>query len=221
MIGKEGDLVVHAVKLQHRPAMGGLQLVSGKLTKRGSVQLQPATNTLVIRDTSAALAQILNALRDYDRPSRPLTLDIVMVWATRSGVGPSQSDLPEILTKRLRALLPYDNFQTQAETRLYSREGETITYTLGQYKVSFRLGAMVEEAEKLVGEEKKRVVVPVSDFRVYRHERRIGGSRAATNLIVPLGQTTSWVVARHESSTEALMVVLTLRQGGQLVPLRK
>lgn len=221
MIRKEGDLVLHSFKLQHRPAMGGLQLVSGMLTKRGTVQLQPATNTLVIRDTSAALGQIIPALRDYDRPSRPLIVEVLMVWATRSGVGPSQSDLDADLTKRLRALLPYDNFQTQAETRIFSREGETITYTLGQYKVSFRLGTIVQETEIVEGKEEKKLVVRVGDFRVFLHGRRLGGSRAPTDMAIPLGQSTSWLVSRNESSREALMVILTPQPGGRLVPIQK
>ena len=213
MIRKEGELVLHAFTLRHRTATEAIQLVSPMLTKRGTVELQPATNTLVIRDTPAALGQIIPALRDYDRPARPLSLDIYIVRAVRSPVGPSQSDLPEPLTRRLRALLPYDSYHSQAQARLLSREGEAVTYALGgEYEVRFRLGTIVEGQR-----------VRLSDFRIFRRSelRRTGASLIHTNLILPLEQTTSFVLARHEASNEALMVVLTLRPGGQLVPLKK
>ena len=204
MIRKDGELVLHAFTLRNRAAMEALQVVSGMLTKRGTVELQPATNTLVIRDTPAALGQIIPALRRYDHPSRPLVLDIYIVRAQRAQIGPSQSDLPEPLTRRLRALLPYDNYQTQAQARLSSREGEAVTYALGgEYEVSFRLGTIVEGQR-----------VRLSDFRIVRRSelRRTGASLIHTNLILPLEQTTSFVLARNEGSHEALMVVLNLRE---------
>ena len=205
MIRKEGDLVLHAFTLRNRSAMEALQIVSRMLTKRGTIELQPATNTLVIRDTQASVDQIVPALRRYDRASRPLSLDVYIVRATRTTISgaPVQSDLPEALTKRLRALLPFDNYFGQAEARLSSREGEAVTYTLGgEYEVSFRLGTVVEGQVRL------------SDFRIARlaEMRRTGASLIHTTLVLPLEQTTSFVLARHEGSHEALMVVLTLRE---------
>jgi hypothetical protein len=208
MIRKDGELVLHAFTLRHRAATEAFQLIVPMLTKRGTVELQPATNTLVIRDTPAALGQIIPALRRYDRPSQPLSLDVYIVRATRSPVSgaPVQSDLPEALTKRLRALLPYENYDSQAQARLSSREGEAVTYALGgEYEVSFRLGTIVQGQVRL------------SDFRIARvaELRRTGMSLFQATLILPLEQTTSFVLARNEASHEALMVVLNLRQAGQ------
>jgi type II secretory pathway component GspD/PulD (secretin) len=59
MIRKDGELVLHAFTLRNRAAMEALQVVSGMLTKRGTIELQPATNTLVIRDTQASIDQII------------------------------------------------------------------------------------------------------------------------------------------------------------------
>ena len=205
VVGKEGELVLHAFTLRHRAATEAVQIVSPLLSKRGTVELQPATNTLVIRDTAAAIGQIIPILRRYDHPSRPLVLDVFIVRAVRSGVGPSLSDLPEPLTRRLRALLPYDSFQTQAQARLSSREGEAVTYTLGgEYEVGFRFGTIVEQRVRL------------SSFRILRRgEGRNGTPLIHTNLILPLEQTTSFVLARTEESREALMVLLTLRRAAQ------
>lgn len=209
MIRKEGELVLHAFTLRNRPATEAVQLVFPLLTKRGTVELQPATNTLVIRDTAAALSRIIPALEGYDHPPRPLSLEIQIVRAMRSPVSgaPVQSDLPEPLTAKLHALLPYDVYQGQAQARLSSREGEAVTYALGgEYEVSFRLGTIVEGQR-----------VRLSSFRILRRteEHRAGAALIHTNLILPLGQTTCFVLARTEESREALMVVLTLRRPGQ------
>ena len=206
MIRKDGELVLHAFTLRNRAAMEALQVVSGMLTKRGTIELQPATNTLVIRDTQASIDQIVPALRRYDRASRPLSLDVYIVRATRTTISgaPVQSDLPEPLTARLRALLPYDNFYGQAQARLSSREGEAVTYTLGgEYEVGFRFGTIVEQRVRL------------SSFRILRRVEGRGAPLIHTNLILPLEQTTSFVLARTEESREALMVLLTLRQAAQ------
>lgn len=207
MIRQEGELVLHAFTLRHKPATDAIQIVFPLLSKRGTVEAQPATNTLVIRDTPAALGRIIPALRGYDHPSRPLSLEVYIVRATRSAVSgaPTQSDLPESLTRRLRALLPYEVYQVQAQARLTSREGEAVTYALGgEYEVSFRLGTIMDGRR-----------VRLSNFRVLR---RAGSPLIHTNLNLPLEQTTSFGLARKEDSQEALMIVLTLRQAAQQRP---
>lgn len=207
MIRQEGELVLHAFTLRHKPATDAIQIVFPLLSRRGTVEAQPATNTLVIRDTPAALGRIIPALRGYDHPSRPLSLEVYIVRATRAAVSgaPTQSDLPESLTRRLRALLPYEIYQVQAQARLTSREGEAVTYALGgEYEVSFRLGTIMDGRR-----------VRLSNFRVLR---RAGAPLIHTNLNLPLEQTTSFGLARKEDSHEALMIVLTLRQPARQRP---
>ncbi|HYN23211.1 MAG TPA: hypothetical protein VE078_19790, partial [Thermoanaerobaculia bacterium] len=154
-------------------------------------------------------SRIIPVLRGYDHASRPLALDIYIVWATRPTVSgaPMQSDLPEPLTRRLRGVLPYDSYQVQAQARLTSREGEAVTYALGgEYEVSFRLGTVVTGPR-----------VRLSNFRILRRteERRAGAALIHTNLILPLEQTTSFVLTRNEESREALMLVLTVHRVAQ------
>jgi hypothetical protein len=201
------ELGVNAYTFKYLRAGEALPLVSTLLSKRGTVELQPATNTLVIRDTPGALSRILPVLRTYDHPARRLTLDLYIVRASRSQVSPPapRSDLPELMTRRLRSLLPYDIYEVQAQTQLSAREGQPVTYALGEeYQVSFRLGSVAADRQ-----------VKLSDFRVQRR-----GDRKApavplihTNLNLMLDQTTSLGMARSESSPEALMVVVTLRNG--------
>ncbi|HEX3128633.1 MAG TPA: hypothetical protein VH394_14975 [Thermoanaerobaculia bacterium] len=201
-----GDLVLHAYTMRYRQASDAISLVFPLLSQRGTVELQPATNTLVIRDSAAALGRIIPVLRSYDHPSRPLNLDIYIVRAIRSP-GVTRSELPEELTRRMRALLPYDVYEVEAQAQLASREGQAVTYALGrEYEVSFRLGTLVD-----------RQRIRLSNFRVLRRteERRAGSPLIHTNLLLTLEQTTSFGLARTEQSSEALMVVMTVHYATQ------
>jgi hypothetical protein len=202
-----GDLVLHAYTLKHRRASEALPLVSPLLSQRGTVELQPGTNTLVIRDTIAALGRIVPTLRSYDHPARPLTLELYIVRATRTATRTEiRSDLPEQLTSRLSALLPFNVYEVRAQALLASLEGQAVTYALsGDYEVSFRVGTVLAPGR-----------VKLSDFRVFRRNGRAGPQPQLlihTNLSLQLEQTTSLGLARSENSPEALMVVLTLRNG--------
>lgn len=129
-----------------------------------------------------------------------------MVKASRATVSPQvqRSDLPEDLTKRLRGLFAYDNFEKQAQAQLSGAEGQWVVYELGpDYKVSFRFGSLTEDRQ-----------VKLSSFRISRREE--GKAEAVllhANLMLPIDHTTSLGIASSESSPEALMVVLTLREG--------
>jgi hypothetical protein len=202
------DLVLHAYTLKNRQASDAISLVFPLLSQKGAVELQPATNTLVIRDTPVALARIIPVLRSYDHPSRPLSLDVILVRAQRSPVsGPPvlHSDLPEELTKRLRAMLPYDIYDLQSQTRLDSREGQAVTYVLGgEYEVKFRFGILTPDGQR----------VRLSDFQIVRkNDRKPDKTLIYTNLNLWIDQTTSFGLARTEASREALIVVLNLHRG--------
>lgn len=201
------DLSLHAYALKYRRAGEAVALVSSLLSGDGTVELQPGSNTLVIRDTAAALGRIIPALRTFDHPARPLTLEIYIVRASRSQVSPAvpRSDLPDPLTRRLRSLLTYDIYEVQAQAQLASQEGQAVTYALADdYKVSFSLGTVFGDQR-----------VKLSDFRIVRRtdRRAPGAALIHTNLNLRLDQTMSLGLARSESSPEALMVVLTLRNG--------
>lgn len=203
--GNPGDLVLHAYTLKHRKASEALPLVSPLLSQRGTVELQPGTNTLVIRDSIAALSRIVPALRSYDHPARPLTLELYIVRAARSASPDVRSDLPAALTRRLSALLQYNVFEVRAQAQLASLEGQSVTYALSSdYEVSFRVGNVQAPGR-----------VKLSDFRISRRDGRTKPQQLLihTNLSLRLDQTTSLGLARSEMSPEALMVVLTLRQG--------
>ena len=203
-----GEMIVHAYTLKHRRATEAIALVSRLLSRNGTVELQPATNTVVIRDTAAYVNRIIPVLNNYDLPARPLTLELYIVRATRSAVSPPvpRSNLPEEVTRELRQMLSYDNYDVQARAQLTSLEGQAVTYVVGgEYEVGFRVGT-VQGGQW----------IRLSDFRISQRME----NRAADQLLVrgkslnlPLGKTMCVGLARDESSASALMVVLTMRPG--------
>src|ERR1700688_951258 len=82
------ELALHAYALRYQQAIEAIPLIQPLLTGRGTLELQPGGNTLVIRDTVAALARIVPVLRGFDHPSQPLKVEILIVRASRTVVSP-------------------------------------------------------------------------------------------------------------------------------------
>jgi hypothetical protein len=199
------EVVVRAYTFKYQRASEAVPLVYPLLSPRGTVEYQPAGNTLVIRDTQAAIHRIVPMLRSFDHPALPLRLEVFVVRASRALVSPPQrSELPEWLTKRLHDLLAYDYYEMQAQAQLGGVEGQRVVYELGpEYKVSFRFGTLLDGQR-----------VKLSNFRISRRsEGRPESNLIQTNLNLWLDQTMSLGLAKSEASREALMVVLTLREG--------
>ena len=204
--GAAAEVVLQAYTLRHQRASDAVALVYPLLSRKGTVELQPGGNTLVIRDVPSALSRIVPVLRKFDHAPRPMRLEVLIVRASRSAVSPQvrHSDLPEQLTKRLHDLLAYDNFEMQAQAQLGGAEGQPVIYDLGQeYKVSFRFGTLMDDQR-----------VKLTSFRISRKgEGRPETNLLQTNLTLWCDQTISLGLAKSEASREALMVVLTLREG--------
>ncbi len=200
-----GEVVLQAYTFKHQQASEAVALVYPLLSPKGTVEVQPRGNTLVIRDTPAALSRIVPALRSFDHPARPLRLEVYIVRASRTLISPQvRSDLPEQLTRRLHDLLAYDLFEMQAQAQLAGVEGQPVVYELGQeYQLSFRFGTLVDDQR-----------VKLSGFRISRQggEGRPMTNLLQTNLTLWVDQTISLGLAKREASREALMVVLTLRR---------
>ena len=201
------ELIMYAYALKHRRATEAIALVSPLLSPRGTVELQPATNTVVVRDTVVSVNRIVSALSRYDLPARPLTLELYIVRATRSAVSPpvARSNLPDEITRELRQMLSYDNYDVQARGQLTSLEGQAVTYVVGgEYEVGFRVGT-VQGGQW----------IRLSDFRISQRMEHKADQLLVRgkSLNLPLGKTMCVGLARDESSASALMVVLTMRPG--------
>lgn len=198
---------VYAYKLRYRAASEMINQVFPLLSPQGTVELQPGSNTLVLRDSTAKINQIVQMLREGDRPAQPMRLELLIVRASRAAVSPPvrRSDLPEELTRKLRAILPYDIYELEAQAQLSSLEGEEVMYEIGDsFQVGFRLGSALSNGR-----------VKLSDFQLVHSGRAAKGGRQKlvhTNLNLWLDKPLSLGLAGSESSREALMLVLTLRK---------
>jgi hypothetical protein len=195
-------LRLHAFSLEHQRAEEALPLVQPLLSNRGSVELQAATNTLVVRDSLSALVRVTAALRAFDHPSRAVAFDVQLVRAGLSGISPQPpaSPLEPGLQLRLERLFRYQGYRLLARARLDTREGEEIAYEMaGGYRVSFRLGTMVGERR-----------IKLSGFRIARREAGNQESELV-HTAVNLWRSQPFVLAlsRDEGSPSALLVVLT------------
>ncbi|HEX5760031.1 MAG TPA: secretin N-terminal domain-containing protein [Thermoanaerobaculia bacterium] len=201
-------LYVHAYTLKHQRAADALMLIHPLLSPRGTIELQPVGNTLVVRDTLAGLARVVPVLRGFDRPARPLRIEVHVVHASRlrspaQAVSPALPEPPPELVQRLKALLSYEFFELVAQARVGGLEGQSVTYEIGGgFEVSFRLGTVMPNRR-----------IRLTDFRILRRGRqRAGQTLLHTHLTLTLDQTVALALAKNEASPEALMVVLTPHQ---------
>jgi len=205
--GTANDLALHAYAFKYRQASEAVRLVYPLLSQGGTVELQPATNTLVIRDTNTALNRILPVLHTFDHPLRPVVMDLYIVRASRSQVSPpvARSNLPDTLTRKLRALFTYDSFEVQAQTQLSSIEGQSVTYAVADdYRVTFRNGALSPDQQ-----------LSLADVHILRRTNRRAMVPLAyySTVNLRLDQPTTLGLAKSEASPEALLFVLILRSG--------
>lgn len=196
------ELRLHAFTLEYQRASEALALVQPLLSPRGTVELQAAANTLVVRDSLAALVRVTAALRGFDHPARALAFDIQIVRAGGGGISPQPParELDPALQTRLERLFRYQGYRLLARAHLDTREGEEVAYDIaGGYRVTFKLGIMVAERR-----------IKLSGFRVARRgkaEQENELIHTAINLW--RDQPLVLALARDEASPSALLVVVT------------
>lgn len=226
-VGRGGQQV-YAYTLKHQPVREAVTLVRPYLSAAGTVEEQARGNTLVIRDTPAALARIRPVLEGFDRPPQDLRFDIQIIRAgpKRQVVSPPTDEpetdgLSEELVKRLRDLLRYDDYRVLAEAAVTSKEGEEVTYSLGQsYSVSFRLGSVLGSSTQPSSAAARPERLKLQDFRILRHA---GSSANKGRQLEPrelfhatlnlwIDRPLNLVLAQDESSQEALMIAISCRR---------
>ncbi len=203
----QAELEVRVHTFRHQPASEALALIQPLLSPRGSVQLQQAGNTLVVRDTRPVLELVGRLLAEFDHPPRLLAVRIQVVLA---GAGEDADDrLDPELERRLAELLRFDSYRLLSDAAFEAREGEQVSYQLGdEYRVAFKLGTlMAGERIKLRGFEVSR-----------RAEGEQGGPLLRTHLNLSLGRPLTLGLANDESSRRALLLVLTCTLGAGAAP---
>jgi hypothetical protein len=198
--GVEPPLVTEIFTFTHRQAGQAIGEVEQLLSPRGTVELQPRGNALVIRDSPPAIRRILLRLRGYDRPLRRVRIEIQIVRAGDASVAqePGSPQLSVELAQRLRELLRFESFALVAQAGLEMREGERIAYQFGgDHRVEFELGVLTANRQLRLGD----FIVgrgPASETRPLIH----------TNLNLTLERPMVLGLAQTEASERALMVVL-------------
>ena len=201
----EAPLLVHAFTLRHQPAAEALALVHPLLSARGSVQLQPGGNTLVVRDEPQVVDRVVELLREFDHAAKKLALRIQVV---RAGDGGEGQPLERELADRLGELLRYDSYRVVAAAELEAREGELASYELGdEYRIGFQLGTLMP------GERLK-----LHDFEVSRGGAEESRRLLRTQVNLRLGRPMILGLAKDESSRRALLLVLTCTLAGGRSP---
>ncbi len=202
----EPALLVHAYTLRHQPAAEALGLVHPLLSRRGSVQLQPGGNTLVVRDEAAVVDQVTALLRDFDHPAKKLAIRIQVV---RAGDGGEGEALEPELAARLGELLRYESYRVLAAADLEARESEMASYELGEeYLITFQLGTLMSSDR-----------LKLHDFEVTRREDDEQRRRLLrTQVNLRLGRPMILGLAKDESSRRALLLVLTCTLAGGRAP---
>jgi hypothetical protein len=202
----EPPLVVHAYTLRHQPAAEALALVHPLLSPRGTVQLQPGGNTLMVRDEEEVVERVVAVLREFDHPAQKLAIRIQVV---RAGDGGEGERLEPELADRLRELLRYDSYRVMAAADLEAREGEQVSYELGEeYRIVFQLGTLMS-----------RERIKLHDFEVTRRADVDDRQRLLrTQVNLRLGRPMILGLAKNESSRRALLLVLTCTLAGGRSP---
>ncbi|MCB9378483.1 MAG: hypothetical protein H6511_06940 [Holophagales bacterium] len=195
------ELGVYAFTLEHQRAAEALEIVQPLLSARGTVELQAGTNTLVVRDSLAALGRVRVAVRAFDHPARPVSFDVQIVKADPAGISPVRPDggLDPALRRKLETLFRFQAYRLLSRARIDSREGEEVTYEMpGGFRLSFKVGALVEARRLRLHTFRIVSAQPAAPERELIHSR----------LTLWLEQPLVLGLARDEASPSALFLVL-------------
>lgn len=209
--GRDGRGVL-AYTMRHQSVNDALILIRPQLSPIGTFELQPGGNTLVVRDQRAVIDRLKPILTRFDQPPRALRLDIHLLRAGNKAGTPLDAKT-EAVVARVRQHLAYKSYELLGQAGLSAREGEPVTYTLGNgYNVNFTLGRLLTEQRlKLHG------------FRITR-DRRLPAGLAANKSRQPEPrelintQLNLWrdkpytlVLSQTSGASQALMVAITFR----------
>jgi hypothetical protein len=147
-------------------------------------------------------------LRAFDHAVLPLRLEVLIVEAAQDGLSvPVEARPPEPLSSRLRSLFRYDRYEVIARGGLDAREGEDVTYELGQgYVVNFRLGTLL--ADRRIRLNGLRIMRTVDDPEAVSPAFEVR-TLLNGNFNLWLDQTLVLTLTQSESSPRALMVAVT------------
>lgn len=192
----------HAFTLQNQRADDALEWMQSEMSSYGTIELQRATNTLVLRDASSVIEHLLALLRDFDHPRRQIEFEIYILEASRRGSGDPRSELPAQLTDELGNWLAFTSYRLLGEGRFDAMEGEDVRFDIGtEFRLGFRVGTvLLDRRLKLYGAEVERSRGGVLNERVF-----------SGHLNVWVGKPLVLAMPYRNSDDSGLVVALTVR----------
>ena len=202
-------LEVYVHTFRYRDATLAAGLVRHKLSPRGTLEVQPSANTLVVRDIASILERVKPTLTDFDQPPAKVRLELRVVKAGPKSVvsppSPDGSELPPEILSKLQSLLRYDSYQVLAEAAVSSLEGDSVDYSLGpDYSVSFKVGALM--AQRRLHMEDFRIVERLSSDKGRGLDPK---QLFHADLNLWMDRPFTLVLTRDDSRQEALLVAIT------------
>ena len=196
----------HAFTLQHQRADDALEWMQGEMSPRGTIELQRATNTLVLRDARSVVEHLLALLRDFDHPRRQVELEIIILEASRRGRGDPRSELPAQLIDELGDWLPFTSYKTLGEGRFEAMEGEDVRFEIGaEFRIGFRVGTvLLDRRLKLYGVEVERSRGDDLGERIFNG-----------HVNVWVGKPLVLAISSRDSTDSGLVVAVTVSPPGQ------
>jgi hypothetical protein len=204
--------VVRVFTLQHRKAEEVFPVVRPLLTARGSIALQPALNTLTVRDAAVAVERIARAVGAFDVPPRGFSVSVALLRATTD---PSPRAAPTPVAEqirgvgaRLRKLFSFTEYTPLDEVVLQGLEGEPVSWSLGgSYRIDFLLESGGRDVVRL-----RNLVL--SRVRHDEKGRETVRDVARTSINLRMNEPFVLGVGREEGGAAALFLVLSASPTG-------
>jgi hypothetical protein len=198
-------VVVRVFALKYRSADDALPLVRPLLSDAGSVMLEPRTNELTVRDTSASVERAAQAIAAYDIPLRGVDVAVTLLKATSDPkAAPSKTDVSEEIRgigERLKKLFNVTDFTRLDSVVVRGMEGQRVAYVIG---ASYHLQFVLDPSR-----DGRRI--QFRDLSLERVRREGGketrGEILHTTINVNMGQPYILGVGKDESAQGALFLV--------------
>jgi hypothetical protein len=196
------NLSVQTFLFKFKQAENAASVIKPLMSAEGSMQIQPAANSLIVTDAPENMKRIAAALKQFDLPAQPFKLSVRLVSARRGNAGESRidPDLSDVSSKL--ALLRYNVLERLGLAEVSGKEGDPGMVELGQHRADFRFGEYDPASDSL----------QVGDFRLLRMEGDQLAPMMKTTLNLKLGQTVIIGVTKDAQSQRALMIVVTAKR---------
>ena len=196
------NLSVQTFLFKFKQAENAASVIKPLMSAEGSMQIQPAANSLIVTDAPENMRRIAAALKQFDLPAQPFKLTVRLVSARRGNAGESRvdADLSDVSSKL--ALLRYNVLERLGLAEVTGKEGEPGIVDLGQHRADFRFGEYDPASDSL----------KLGDFRLSRLEGDQLTPMMKTTLNLKLGQTVIIGVTKDAQSQRALMIVVTAKR---------